>query len=619
MDISLIIVAFASLVTPLLLAKLKISTLPTAVAEIIVGIVLGKSLLNLVSETSLLSQLSTIGVIYLLFLSGLEIDFSLFTKNKNPQNTFEKRKAELESKKSSPVQIAILSYVSVVIISSLLAYFLKITGLYSNFWLSSILFSTIALGVVIAALKEKELLSNEFGQVLLLIAVLGEVIPMLELTTYASIFDGRAQSLWLISLLFLAAAVLFRRFRAFFDFFKKINKSTTQLDIRLAFFVIFCLVVIAQGVGAENILGAFVAGIVIKLLEPEEDTRAKLDSIGYGFLIPIFFIMTGAELNIPSLFSNSETLILIPVFLVGFILAKSGIFFVLKKNFNVRNDIAGTVLSSTTITLVLAVLEVAKELKAITTQQSGAFLLAAILSCIISPLIFNKLYSAKVEKQEKKQLNVIGLNLLTISVVKQLSPNWYDITFYTDDKESFRTYNSEVNAQLLPSLDSKLLTEKPIFDTDILLLGYSNYHINYDLALFAKEYGTPRVITRFENRDIMNDMGNNLKKMGIEYFNSLDATIGILRSLIETPSTLNFLNSSDSHIYEVIVHNRNFVQKRIKDLTFIDNITISRIFRNHHSIAPHGDTQLELNDHIIFTGDPESVQKIRTQIEKMNA
>lgn len=67
MDISLIIVAFASLVTPLLLAKLKISTLPTAVAEIIVGIVLGKSLLNLVSETSLLSQLSTIGVIYLLF------------------------------------------------------------------------------------------------------------------------------------------------------------------------------------------------------------------------------------------------------------------------------------------------------------------------------------------------------------------------------------------------------------------------------------------------------------------------------------------------------------------------------------------------------------------------
>lgn len=73
------------------------------------------------------------------------------------------------------------------------------------------------------------------------------------------------------------------------------------------------------------------------------------------------------------------------------------------------------------------------------------------------------------------------------------------------------------------------------------------------------------------------------------------------------------------HIYEVIVHNRNFVQKRIKDLTFIDNITISRIFRNHHSIAPHGDTQLELNDHIIFTGDPESVQKIRTQIEKMNA
>ncbi|MDO4455782.1 MAG: cation:proton antiporter, partial [Ligilactobacillus agilis] len=72
-----------------------------------------------------------------------------------------------------------------------------------------------------------------------------------------------------------------------------INKSTTQLDIRLAIFVIIMLVWMAEKVGAENILGAFVAGIVFKLLQPAEDTEQRLDSIGYGFLIPFFFIMTG--------------------------------------------------------------------------------------------------------------------------------------------------------------------------------------------------------------------------------------------------------------------------------------------------------------------------------------
>ncbi len=83
----------------------------------------------------------------------------------------------------------------------------------------------------------------------------------------------------------------------------------------MALLVITTLVVLAESVGAEDILGAFIAGIVIKLLQPAHSTQEKLDAIGYGVFIPFFFILTGAKINIPELLASPKTLILIPLFL----------------------------------------------------------------------------------------------------------------------------------------------------------------------------------------------------------------------------------------------------------------------------------------------------------------
>lgn len=128
-----------------------------------------------------------------------------------------------------------LAYLTIIGISLGLAGIFKWTNLFSDFWLAAILFATISLGIVIATLKENELLSKAFGQTVLLIAVLGEVIPMLGLTFYASFFGDSSKSLWLLLLIIVVAVFLLRRFKFFFNFFEQINKSTTQLDIRLAF------------------------------------------------------------------------------------------------------------------------------------------------------------------------------------------------------------------------------------------------------------------------------------------------------------------------------------------------------------------------------------------------
>ena len=203
MDLSLFIVSLAALVIPIIMARFKINAIPTAVAEIVTGIILGKSLLNTIKITSSVSLLSNLGVILLMFLSGMEINFDLFKKKDLP-----------DTKPSSvnPARIAVFSFATITVMALILAEVLKLIRLFSDVMLAMIIFMTVALGVVIATLKEKEILSRPIGQTILLTAVLGEVIPLLLLTVYASINGGNAGKLWLIILLFLVAIILLKRF-----------------------------------------------------------------------------------------------------------------------------------------------------------------------------------------------------------------------------------------------------------------------------------------------------------------------------------------------------------------------------------------------------------------------
>ena len=619
MDFSLVLVTLAAFSTPMILSRFKISILPTSVAEILVGIVLGKSVLNIVHQGQLLSYASTFGVLLLMFLSGMEIDFSLFKKSAGPQTPLAKKKASQEPV-VSPLKAAIIAYIATVVTAGLLALIFKVTGLFSDVGLATILFMTVSLGIVISLLKENELLSRPFGQAILLFAVLGEVVPMLLLTLYSSLVAGDGGSIWLISVLFIVAAFLFRKFRSFFKFFDTINKSTTQLDIRLAIFVIMMLVWMAEEVGAENILGAFVAGIVFKLLQPAEDTEQRLDSIGYGFLIPFFFIMTGVKLDIPALLASPATLVLIPLFFLAYVLAKIPAFIGFSRYFTKRNAIAGSFLSSTTITLVLATLTVAEELKVVTTQQSGAFLLAGLITCIIGPLLFNKLYRPEPADKKKTKVHFIGANLVTISAAQQLTQGWYDVDLYTDSQKNYTTYDSEANVHLLSSVNEDEMIASGAFDADIVVLGHINFDVNFRLSLIAKKYGVERVIARLDNPDpvINSRQEAECEQRGIEYYSSFDTRVGMMRAMIESPSMMQILTSGDARLYELTVNNAKFDGMELAKLPFIKDITVSRIFRNNQAIAPHGSTRIQLGDHLVFSGSSELVSQVRATLEKLN-
>ncbi|WP_278558348.1 monovalent cation:proton antiporter family protein [Limosilactobacillus vaginalis] len=604
-QLSMLIIMLAALIIPIAMARFKVSSVPTAVAEIVAGILLGKSAFNIVQETSSLTLLSSLGVIILMFLSGMEINFDLFKKAPGQK----KRDPKL------PVSIAVLSFTAVIITAFILGVILYFMGLFSDVLLATILFSTIALGVVIATLKEKEILGRPMGQTILLTAVLGEVIPMLALTFYASIYGHNAGRLWLIVLLFLAAIILLRRFRQPYVWFNNVSKATTQLDIRLAFFLIFTLVTVAESVGAENILGAFLAGMVMKLLEPSEATQEKLTSIGYGFFIPIFFIMTGVRLDLKSLFANKTALALIPILVACFIIAKLPTTLIYRRRFNARNSFAGGFLTVTTITLVLPSLQVAKNLHAITSTQSDAFILAAVIVCVLAPIVFNSTYKLNKEDLVKERVVIIGANTLTVPVAQQLSHNWYVVRMLTDNQDNYKTFNSEVNdLKYIEEIDEQALDAGKYFDTDVMVLGFRNDNKNYQMAVLAKKHGVKRVIASVQNPKVSTDHIDELNRLGVEIFNSFVVQNSVLRSLIESPSVFEMLMSAHSGLFEVTIHNQRYVGIELRSLPFIDQITVSRIYRKHKPISPSGDTVLEYGDHILYTGPYEIVNEVRQRL-----
>lgn len=608
-QLSLFLVVLLALVIPIFMARFQISNVPTAVAEIIVGIIMGSSGFNLITSTHDLTFLSNLGVILLMFLSGMEIDFDLLQRKNNPKGKSQ------AGKTVDPLKTAITAFIGIVIMAFVLAYVLRLTGLFSEVMLAAIILMTVALGVVIATLKEKDILGRPIGQTILLTAVLGEVIPLLLLTIYASINGGNAEQLWLIILLFVAAIFLLRRFKQPYLWFAKITKSTTQLDIRLAFFLIFALVTVAETVGAENILGAFLAGMVMKLLEPSEATKDKLTSIGYGFFIPIFFIMTGVGLNLRSLFAHPSSLMLLPVLVIFLFIAKVPVLLTYVRYFQKKNAFAGGFLTATTITIVLPTLQVARKLHAITSTQYDAFILAAVIVCILSPIVFNSNFVLLPEDKIKEKVAIVGANAVTVPVAHDLHANWYSVKMFTDKKNQYKTYDSRVeNLTFLPNLDEETLEKDGVFDGDIVVAANRADEDNIKIARMAKEKGVNRVIVRLSEVDSKTLTEFNEK--GIEVFNSTNVHAALMRAMIESPTVYRIMTDTKNILYSVKVKNTHYTGRQLMDLEFIDQITVSRIKRGDEWLIPRGSTVIEPGDILVFSGEFKAADRVRDLLSK---
>ncbi|SGS09589.1 Na+/H+ antiporter-like protein [Staphylococcus aureus] len=608
--LSLVIVVLAAFLTPIIVNRLNINFLPVVVAEILMGIVIGNSFLNIVERDSILNILSTLGFIFLMFLSGLEIDFKAFKKDKRA------RQGQNDDESSIPghLNLALTVFAFIMIISILLAYVFKWLGLVDDVLLMVIIISTISLGVVVPTLKEMNIMRTTIGQFILLVAVLADLVTMILLTVYGAINGQGGSTIWLIGILVVFTAisyilgVQFKRM----SFLQKLMDGTTQIGIRAVFALIILLVALAEGVGAENILGAFLAGVVVSLLNPDEEMVEKLDSFGYGFFIPIFFIMVGVDLNIPSLIKEPKLLIIIPILIVAFIISKLIPVMFIRRWFDMKTTIASAFLLTSTLSLVIAAAKISERLNAISAETSGILILSAVITCVFVPIIFKKLFPVPDEFNRKIEVSLIGKNQLTIPIAQNLTSQLYDVTlYYRKDLSDRRQLSDDITMIEIADYEQDVLERLGLFDRDIVVCATNDDDINRKIAKLAKAHQVERVICRLESTTDDTELVDS----GIEIFSSYLSNKILLKGLIETPNMLNLLSNVETSLYEIQMLNYKYENIQLRNFPFGGDIIFVRIIRNNESIVPHGDTQLRYGDRLIVTGAKEYVDELKRELE----
>ncbi|MBI5971966.1 Kef-type K+ transport system membrane component KefB/Trk K+ transport system NAD-binding subunit [Staphylococcus caledonicus] len=607
---SLVIVVVAAFLTPIIINRLNITFLPVVVAEILMGILIGQSFLNLVEKDSMLSILSTLGFIFLMFLSGLEIDFSTFKKDTRRRQGQNKHEKDLPSH----LNLALIVFALIMVISIIFAFMFKWLGLVDNVLLMVIIISTISLGVVVPTLKEMNIMRTTIGQFILLVAVLADLVTMVLLTIYGGINGHSGNSVWLSAILlvftgiFYVLGVLFKRMK----FLQRLIGGTTQIGIRAIFALIILLVALAEGVGAEYILGAFLAGVVVSLLKPDEELIHTLDSFGYGFFIPIFFIMVGVDLNIPSLIKEPSLLIIIPILILAFIISKLVPVLLIRRWFDTKTTIASAFLLTSTLSLVIAAAKIAEQLKAISAEMSGIFILSAIITCVFVPIIFKKMFPIPDEANRKIDIALIGKNQLTIPIVQNLTSHLYNVTlYYRKDLSDNRSLSDNITVVEIPDYEESLLERLGLFNQDIVVCSTNDDSLNSKVAKLAKEHEVNRVICRLEN----SNEDDKMKFDGIEVFSDFISNKIFLKGLIETPNMLNILSNVETSLYEIEMLNYKYENIQLRNFPFGGDVIFVRIIRNNESIVPHGDTQLRYKDRLIVTGSKEYVDELKSELE----
>jgi CPA2 family monovalent cation:H+ antiporter-2 len=606
---SLVIVILAAFLTPILLHRLKMNFMPVVVAEIIVGLIIGKSGFNAVSQDMWLETLSMLGFIFLMFLSGLEIDFSAFAGGK--------KKEKLPSGKDAPntFLVSTIIFAGIFVLSLLLSYFFVLIGLMDNAFLMTLIISTISLGVVVPTLKDAQIMKSNIGQIILLVAVIADLVTMVLLAVFASVYGGGDSNTWLLLILFGAGVLLYFLGKSFKNrsFIETMSKGTIQIGTRAVFTLIIVLVAISETIGAENILGAFLAGVLVSLLSPNKEMVQKLDSFGYGFLIPIFFVMVGVDLDIWALFKDPKIFLLIPLLIIALLISKIVPILYLKRWYDMKTTLASGFLLTSTLSLVIAAATIGERMEVITSEMSGALILVAVITSIVTPIFFKKLFPVHKNENPKIKIAFIGANQMSLPVTRELNPDLYETTIYhiQQDKLDKQISESLFEIKELKDFQVETLKEQNAFEVDLIVVATGDEERNAEIALFAKDEQVNRIIASVASPEL----DGKMKEHGIDVFSTLLSTKTMLRALIEAPSVMRIITNQETMLYQINLNNAKYDNILLRNFPFTGDIIFVRIFRGKDSIVPHGDTDLKLGDRLIVTGSREYVNELKRELE----
>jgi Kef-type K+ transport system membrane component KefB len=390
----LLLITLLAVAIPILASRIQRMRLPIVVGEILAGIIIGQSGFNLVPSSPTLAFLAEFGFAFLMFLSGLEIDFgTLFAAVEAGQEPQRPRWQH-------PLALAGLCFGATLLLAFVVGLGLSQLGLTRQPILLGLILSTTSLGIVVPVLKEYHLTTTLYGQVVLATALLSDFVTLLLLSIVIAAFShGLSLDLLLFLVLLVAFVVAAKlgqwasRLPVLTRLIDELSHATAQIRVRgcLALLVIWIFLFYALGV--EVILGAFLAGAVVSLSAQGQTSPLpeKLDAIGYGFFVPLFFIMVGATFDLRALLASPTALLLAPLLIAAAYIVKVVPAFFYRTLFAWRETLAAGVLLSSRLSLIIAASAIALQLEVITAATNAAIILVAIVTCTLSPIFFARL------------------------------------------------------------------------------------------------------------------------------------------------------------------------------------------------------------------------------------
>jgi Kef-type K+ transport system membrane component KefB len=379
----LTLVALAAVLAPLLVATVRRFAIPSVVLEITFGIILGPQVLDLIQPTGLVDGLSTLGLSMLMFLAGYEL--------------------KLDTIRGRPLTLASISWGMSVALAAIVGVVVHFVAGGHGEIVIPLALTTTALGTLLPVLRDAGVLRSPLGRYAMALGSIGEFGPIV-LVALLLTGEDTAQSVLVLAifgLFVLGAARLANRpwGERIVSFIGKGLQSSSQLPIRLTLLFMLVLAAMANRLGIDVLLGAFAAGVVVRIPaakyddeEDESDASSifgfKLEGIGFGMLVPIFFVVSGTRIDLGSLFANPTTLLAVPGFLLLMLVVRAiPTFLCYRKALGRTQRRALAIMSATGLPLIVVITTIAVDNGYISSADAAAMVAAGMLSVVILPAV----------------------------------------------------------------------------------------------------------------------------------------------------------------------------------------------------------------------------------------
>ncbi|GAA2350398.1 cation:proton antiporter [Saccharopolyspora halophila] len=356
---------------------------PIVVFEILLGVLIGPDVLGWTQRNEVIDVLADLGLTMLIFLAGYEIDFAAV--------------------RGATLRRSIIAWVLSLAVGLGIALVLTGAQLNPSFVIGTALTST-ALGAVLPMLRDSGQLHGRFGTAVLAFGAVGEFGPVIAITLLLSGRDPGTSTVLLIAFAAVTAAAVFWALRPRPPWFSRLVATTLhssgQFAIRFVMLVLAAMLGLSSAFGLDTLLGAFAAGVLIRLVlrgsSPDDSTEVlgRIEALGFGFLVPLFYVVTGIEFDLEALRADPRALLLLPAFLLLFLLVRGlPAFLLAPPDLHRRDRAALACYGSTCLPLVVAITTIGLDDRTVEPAVAAALVGAAMLSVLGFPLLARALRS----------------------------------------------------------------------------------------------------------------------------------------------------------------------------------------------------------------------------------